>query len=204
MLNYHVHIYVNKKKKEITKLAYERIVSTLSFLSSSVPPPLSLPHLAFFFFSPLSPPSVCCSRLTFLICEFLSRTFSRYPVFSHASFPSFLLFLVTSHSSGTVRFTFFCRTVSGVFSRPLSHPRLITLTLLPLTPLFSTTSVETYFLETSEFICSCPKSPRFNRSSVRRVSTHEIRICTPHTYVIREIAFATARTHTDYDDVSRP
>lgn len=68
---------------------------------------LSLPRLAFFFFSPLSPPSVCCSRLTFLICEFLSRTFSRYPVFSHASFPSFLLFLVTSHSSGTVRFTFF-------------------------------------------------------------------------------------------------
>lgn len=185
----HVRFYVNKKKGEITKIAHKRIASTLSFLSSS----LSLLCIAFFFF-PLSPPSVYGSRLPLLICEFLSHT--RYPVFSHVSFPSFLLFLVTSHSSA--RFV----SPSPVVPSLVCFPALyLTAVLLPLTPFFSTACAETYFLETSEFICSCPKSLRLNRSSsVHRVSTHEIRIYTPRTYVIREIAFATARTHANYDD----
>lgn len=81
----------------------------------------------FFFFFLLSPPAVYSSRLPPLIFEFLPhaglhpRQLSFFP-----SISGNVTFL------RTVRFTFPRRTVSGVFSRPLSRPRLITLVFLPL------------------------------------------------------------------------
>jgi len=92
----------------------------------------------------------------------ISRSLAIY-IFFHVSCPFFSIFGNIMFLR-TVRFTLSRHTVSGVFSRPLF--RLITLALQLLSSFFSAISAETYFLETSEFTCSCPKSLRFDRSCV--------------------------------------
>lgn len=115
------------------------------------------------------------------------------------SFFSFYFCYVTFLS--TVRFTYSRRPISGLFSRLLSRSGLITLVFPPSSPLFPRPPPE-YFLETSEFTCS--KSFRFDRSVVRRVLTHEIRIWLLHTFAICEIAFAAMHTSVDDDHLRHP
>lgn len=128
------------------------------------------------------------SRLPLLVHEFLPLAL-RYPVFIYASFYLlFFLFLVRHiprHGSFHLLSSPRLRSVFPLFiSLWPHHSRL---PVLPLAPLFSATSAETYFLETSEFTCS--KSLRFDRSVVSQLTKSGFALCI-------HLRFAKSRSHT--------